>query len=133
MAVRSALDTKPQVIEVGRGFNLGPGEAANADRGWRSPLDTDAVVPASANDGSPAPQTPARSTGCPRSRLVDTVHWAGGFAFLVDPAKQVTIEPGQRACWFDMRDLPPERTADIDIVVNQVIASDHRPSTALLR
>ncbi len=69
------------------------------------------------------PLTLARSTGCPRSRLADTVHWAAGFAFLVDPMTSVRTEPGQRACWFDMRELPPERTTDIDIVVKQVRAS----------
>ncbi len=74
---------------------------------------------------STTPLTLARSTGCPRTRLVDAVHWAAGFAFLVDPATPITTEPGQRACWFDMLELPSARTRDIDIVVNQVIATNH--------
>lgn len=79
------------------------------------------------------PLTLARSTGCPRSRCVDTVHWAAGFAFFVDPATPVTTEADQRACWFNLRDLPAERATDIDIVVNRVMASDHCPPTPNLR
>ena len=101
------------------GGHLEPGESLVAAARRELAEETGIVTPPFVA----TPLTLARSTGCPRSRLVDTVHWAAGFAFLVDPTTPVTTEPDQRACWFDMRDLPPDRAADIDIVANRVIAS----------
>lgn len=101
------------------GGHLEPGESLVAAARRELAEETGIVTPPFVA----TPLTLARSTGCPRSRLVDTVHWAAGFVFLVDPATPVTTEPDQRACWFNMHDLPPARTADIDIVVNQVIAT----------
>lgn len=111
------------------GGHLEPGESLIAAARRELAEETGIVTPPFVT----TPLTLARSTGCPRSQLVDVVHWAAGFAFLVDPATTVTTEPNQRACWFDIHDLPAERTADIDIVVNQVTTSDHRPSTPNLR
>ncbi len=70
------------------------------------------------------PLTLARSLGCPRTRLAETVHWAAGFAFLVDDETPISTEPGQRACWFDVRELPSSRAPDIDIVVSQIGADE---------
>lgn len=101
------------------GGHLEPGESLVAAARRELAEETGIVTPPFVA----TPLTLARSTGCPRSRLVDTVHWAAGFAFLVDPATPVTTEADQRACWFNMHELPPARTADIDIVVNRVIAT----------
>lgn len=70
------------------------------------------------------PLTLARSVGCPRSPGRDTVHWAAGFAFIVDPTTPLCAEPGQQVRWFGFDELPRERPADVDAVVAQVRARE---------
>lgn len=71
-----------------------------------------------------APLTLARSVGCPRSSAPEAVHWAAGFAFVVDSSVPLRSESGQQARWFGFGELPSERTPDIGTVVDHVRVGD---------
>lgn len=101
------------------GGHLEPGESLLAAAERELTEETGIVTPPFAT----TPLTLARSTGCPRSPLVDTVHWAAGFVFLIDPAAAIVSEPNQQARWFDMDDLPQTGATDLAIVVHHVAAT----------
>ena len=62
--------------------------------------------------------TLSSSVGC--ARAPGARHWAIGSLFVVASDMPLTSEPGQRARWHPLDDLPHDRSADIDEVVRRL-------------
>lgn len=71
-------------------------------------------------DAHPVPGvfTLGRSRGC--ARADGAIHWSFGYLFVVDRARPLHHETGQKAAWFDLDALPSPRPSDVDRVARRI-------------
>ena len=69
---------------------------------------------------SAEPAVVARRVGCPRSPDEPVVHWTFGFQFESSSTMAPVFEDGQPGVWWPLRELPADRTPDIDEVLSHL-------------
>ena len=77
-------------------------------------------------ESASSPWTISRSVGC--ARASSAVHWTLGYHVVADPAAILSPEHDQPARWWPLDDLPVERAADIDVVVDRLRGNGRWPT-----